>query len=330
MLRRLKSFASEDHPGLDFTRLADDIFETKGPTGQHYCIVSKPQGTSVRTLQELCPDAKFPKLLVKSLVYHLLFSLNWLHTTCGVVHTDISPQNILMSLLGDTTSLKDLEEQESRDPSVPVITKDSNGAVSSVVYETRPPKLGYSGHPILTDFGQMRQFDECVHKDWWMSDLYRAPEVLMKLPWSFPIDIWSIGVLTLELMEGRNLFDPVDRVNNQYVIPLALAQYIGYLGEPPRAMLAQSPRLYAYFDEDVYTHTSETTTGEYIGGAPIPQTSLEEFVTVIPPGDEKDKFLQFIRKMLTWDPEERKPSIELLTDEWLTTPGTEADLDELR
>lgn len=53
----------------------------------------------------------------------------------------------------------------------------------------------------------------------------------------------------LELVEGKNLFNPIDRVNNQYVLPLALAQYIGYLGPPPLEMICKSPLFSTYFDE---------------------------------------------------------------------------------
>lgn len=42
---------------------------------------------SVRNVQEACDDGILPKLLVKSLVHRLLFSVNWLRATCGVVHT---------------------------------------------------------------------------------------------------------------------------------------------------------------------------------------------------------------------------------------------------
>lgn len=100
-----------------------------------------------------------------------------------------------------------------------------------------------------------------------MPDLYRAPEMLLGLPWSFPVDVWSIGVMvcyfsphlicqglindqTLELLEGRNLFDPIDRTNDQYVRPWALAQYIGYIGHPPQNMVQQSPINSLYFDRD--------------------------------------------------------------------------------
>ena len=58
----------------------------------------------------------------------------------------------------------------------------------------------------------------------------------------------------------------------------------------------------------------------WIAEPPIPQTSLEDFVTTIPPGAEKDLFLKFIRKTLTWDQEARANSFELIKDEWLMMP----------
>jgi serine/threonine protein kinase len=102
--------------------------------------------------------------------------------------TDISPQNVLMEI-EDDTSLKDVEDQEAQDPSAPIATDEGT------VYLSRPTVLELSGHPILTDFGQTRFVEGCVNQDWWMSDLYRAPEVLLQLPWGYPVDIWSIGVM---------------------------------------------------------------------------------------------------------------------------------------
>lgn len=67
MLQRLGEFAQEaDHPGLDFIRREQDIFEINGISGPHYCVVMKPQGPSLRTLQESFPNAIVPKLLVRS------------------------------------------------------------------------------------------------------------------------------------------------------------------------------------------------------------------------------------------------------------------------
>ncbi|KGO74117.1 hypothetical protein PITC_021750 [Penicillium italicum] len=307
MLRRLEHFANEDHPGLDFTRLARDIFEIKSLSGVHYCIAYKPQGNSLRTLQEIFPDARIPKCLVKSLIHRLFFSVNWLHATCGVAHTDISPQNVLMEL-EDDTSLKDVENEEIRSPSLPVISTVKSTATA--VYPSKLTTQKLSGSPILADFGQMRLVKGCENRDWWMSDLYRAPEVLLQLSWGYSVDIWSIGVMTLELLEGKNLFDPIDHDHGQYVLPLALAQYIGYLGPPPLDIIQRSPIFSKYFDAE----------GNWISEAPIPKTSLEGFVTTIPPGEEKDQFLRFIRKILTWDPDARATANEIIPDEWLMRP----------
>ena len=61
------------------------------------------------------------------------------------------------------------------------------------------------------------------------------------------------------------------------------------------------------------------TIGNWISEPPIPKTS-EDFVTTIPPGEEKEMFLKFIRKILTWDPEVRATSSEIIQDEWLMRP----------
>lgn len=93
--------------------------------------------------------------------------------------------------LEDDRSLKEIEDQESRDPSVPIIT--THGATP--VYRSRETKVELSGLPVLADFGQMRLAEGQTNQDWWVSDLYRAPEVLLGLPWEYPVDVWSIGVM---------------------------------------------------------------------------------------------------------------------------------------
>ena len=60
----------------------------------------------------------------------------------------------------------------------------------------------------------------------------------------------GVGRQTLELLEGKTLFDPIDHIHDQYVLPMALAQYIGYLGPPPLEMIKQSPFFSTYFDQE--------------------------------------------------------------------------------
>ena len=64
--------------------------------------------------------------------------------------------------------------------------------------------------------------------------------------------------------------------------------------------------------------------GQWASEPPILQTSLGDFVTTIAPGKERQLFLKFIRKILTWDPEVRAMANELVEDEWLMMPFDEA------
>jgi serine/threonine-protein kinase SRPK3 len=142
-------------------------------------------------------------------------------------------------------------------------------------------------------------------------------------------------IQTLEIMEGKNLFDPIDHVHSQYVLPLALAQYIGYLGPPPLIIIQKSPLFSTYFDSEGKPYSPhplppvnayfslKATTGNWVSEPPVPKTSFEDFVTTIPPGQEKDQFLRLIRKILTWDPEARATSNGIILDEWLMRPVEE-------
>lgn len=174
---------------------------------------------------------------------------------------DISPQNILIKDSENLTSLQHIEQQEAEHPSDAVTSDGAHVHSSRVV-------LGQvSGIPVLTDFGMMRTA-EPANTDWWMTDLYRAPEVLLGHPWETPADIFAIGVVvsaaprsaarmsiltpfvqTLELLEGKNVFQPIDYEHHQYVLPLALAQYIGLLGHPPTSMILPGTPSAEHFDE---------------------------------------------------------------------------------
>jgi serine/threonine protein kinase len=57
--------------------------------------------------------------------------------------------------------------------------------------------------------------------------------------------------------------------------------------------------------------------GNWVSEPTIPQTSFKDFVTTIRPGKEKDLFLKFIRRILTWDPEVRVTAEEIILEEWL-------------
>lgn len=76
------------------------------------------------------------------------------------------------------------------------------------------------------------------------------------------------------------------------------------LGPPPLPYLQQSETSWDYFNAD----------GKF--KAEIPDISLEIKEERLD-GDNKTRFLAFVRKMLQWRPEDRQTAAQLLEDPWL-------------
>lgn len=83
---------------------------------------------------------------------------------------------------------------------------------------------------------------------------YRAPEVILGLPYSCKIDIWSLGCILCELLTGRVLF-----VNDS--IQTMLVRMQGLLGQFPRNMLDKGRDSSQYFTtkDVVYEHDPSGT-----------------------------------------------------------------------
>lgn len=91
--------------------------------------------------------------------------------------------------LGDNSVLEAFEKDEIANPSPRNIYPDRT------VYQSRPierPKA--IGLPVLSDFGLAR-FEGGNSNDDIQPEIYRAPEVLLDMDWSYSVDIWNIGTM---------------------------------------------------------------------------------------------------------------------------------------
>jgi dual specificity protein kinase YAK1 len=75
------------------------------------------------------------------------------------------------------------------------------------------------------------------------SRYYRAPEVVLRLPFACPVDVWSLGCVLAELFIGAPLFAGQMEIQLLDIIS-------GFLGPPPVAMARQSPRFQELFTAD--------------------------------------------------------------------------------
>lgn len=102
--------------------------------------------------------------------------------------TDIKADNILLAI-EDETVLNDFVQAEQKAPSR---RKFVNG---TPIYASRLLGLPRSfGDPILSDFGSAVRGD-VEHTEDVQPNIYRAPEVMLKAKWSYPIDIWNLGCM---------------------------------------------------------------------------------------------------------------------------------------
>ncbi|CAG7975451.1 unnamed protein product [Penicillium salamii] len=293
-----------NHPGRDVVRALLDTFNIDGPKGQHRCLVHIPLWESVLAYLRRNPVERLPSAVIAVVLHRLFLALDYLHTECQIAHTDIKADNIMFGIKDDSV-FTEFEKYELERP-VPRKEVDADGRMIYMSQELNIPKN--VGAPVLCDFGSAMLGDQ-PHSVCVQPQIYRAPEVLLGVPWTFSADIWNVGCMIWNIYEGGGLFTGQDPEFERYRSRAHLAEIINLLGPPPSSLLTQGQLRDKFFSKQgKHFLTPQLLTD------PVP---LEQRETTLEGRAEREAFLRFMRKMLQWEPSQRSSAKELAEDEWI-------------
>ena len=96
--------ANPNHAGKKHVVSLLDSFEHKGPNGTHVCMVFEVLGENLLGLIKRWNHRGIPMPLVKQITKQVLLGLDYLHRECGIIHTDLKPENVLIEI-GDVEQI---------------------------------------------------------------------------------------------------------------------------------------------------------------------------------------------------------------------------------
>ncbi|TKA28359.1 hypothetical protein B0A50_03826 [Salinomyces thailandicus] len=96
--------ANKDHPGRQHVVSLLDSFNHRGPHGMHVCMVFEVLGENLLGLIKRWNHRGIPMPLVKQITKQVLLGLDYLHRECGIIHTDLKPENVLIEI-GDVEQI---------------------------------------------------------------------------------------------------------------------------------------------------------------------------------------------------------------------------------
>ncbi|KAF7165338.1 hypothetical protein CNMCM5623_009543 [Aspergillus felis] len=211
--------------------------------------------------------------------------------------------------------------------------------VHTVPYDFGPLK-SLRSIPQLVDFGLATRLEE--DNDWgvWpiQPDHYRAPEVILGNGWQMPADIWNLGVLLWDMIEGKELFRHIHDQQGRYDAKLHIAEMMALLGPPPPAVIQRYQYMREYSwpepvrrEDDRVCQTAEEyfcgpffdNNGRFLYEDLIPDRKLGDTVIFLEQ-EEREAFLDLAKGMLAWHPDARKKAGELAEHPFLQPKQTSA------
>ena len=156
----------------------------------------------------------------------------------------------------------------------------------------------------VIDFGSSCFADQRIYS-YIQSRFYRAPEIVLGIPYTFAIDIWSFGCILAEMYTGLPIFP----AENEQELISCIAEV---LGEPENEVLSISTRATKYFTNEGKIKPFANSRGR----RRVPGT--RSIRNILKGADAE--FVYLVEECLKWNPKDRITPDIALQYPWLANP----------
>ena len=161
----------------------------------------------------------------------------------------------------------------------------------------KPDKSGIR----VIDFGSGCFANERIYT-YIQSRFYRAPEIILGIPYTAAIDMWSLGCILAELFRGYPIF-PGEDEKEQLLLIMEIK------GVPSAKLLKCGTRTSIFYDDTLKPILTPNSRG-------VKRKPNTKTLSGVLHCDDK-AFIDLIERCLEWDPLKRITPLEALTHEWI-------------
>lgn len=300
-----------------------DTFDHSTTSGRHACLVMELLGDNLSSVMYHYAGGMqigLPQPAVKRLTRDMLKGLDHIHRNLGIIHMNLTPDNIVLTQpfcsihevsLGELIlqRLKDLGDLLTfRAPSGPVLKPPAPGTVNEMTLD--------SAHCKLVDFGRACRVQEGAPTTTegpvvFGHPGYRPPEEVLGLPYESPsYDMWQLACCVYALSTGQELFSPEDNddldLNDRHLVDM-----VSVLGRVPVKLVEQSPVRGRYFMRSGRLRAEQNYK---VVKEPLDKILIAEQHM---PEDEAYALTDFLTPLLEYDPARRPSASTMLCHPWL-------------
>lgn len=316
--------ARPEAPGFENIPHLLDEFTVSGPNGSHPCYTT---ALALCDLRKCSFGQLFHLDVARAMAYELVLAVAYVHSQ-NFVHGDIHLSNILVQAQTsiDKLSIPEFRKQYGSPDSYTVSRRDGQPLTPNVpAMVTTPLYMGKDSEDfslpeariVLSDFGEAYQPDTDVRlgKDCHTPVDFRPPEALFEpdAPLSFSADIWSLATAIWDIIGMQALFSSAFRSEEE-----VMCEIVDIMGPLPDNWYTIWKHRDEYFDQD-----GQPKEGRHVWPG-IEQTFRNrvqkyrrEADMVELCAEEEAAFLDMMKGMLKYSPEERYTAQQVLECDWM-------------